>query len=634
MNQFRQTISGEMPSFLTSTVPVPSYSTRSRSLPVGAGSPAPSGRRGSALASAIGLRKKNEIDIVLDDPRDSARTYSTFDEIKGRVDIKFEKDTPFHDLTITFEGQSFTYVERVATTAPTTGRTTGRHTFLKVQQPIPEGVLSDDSIFHAGITYSIPFTFVVPDRLLPFICSHRVQDEDIRHEHLQLPPSLGDPSTSGMGNTPMDDLAPEMAKISYSIRARVTRWNSAGRIVEVADKSERVRVVPARDEAPLLRGDCDSEAEHVLRKEKNVKRGLFKIGKTGRLTAETSQPRSLRLPHPRNKRQGEPVASMATVNLRFDPQAAEDVPPQLDSIVSKLKVRTFFGAAPYTVLPEVRKHDSWSPLHGVYPETVSLSSRNLSTVSWTRHDPSSLEEGQRGGSISSSSELSRRPSGYSTSSTSSSPAVPDPSCQYQSGSPFYTATVLVPIALPTSSSEGGITAGISRPKIFVPTFHTCMISRSYAVELNLSFRTPAANVSSSHVVLKTPIQISAEGGVPPAHMQEPDAAIVAEVERQFGMYEGDGDSFDLGVSSPVYQETNPHEPLLSGGTRHLSLADTSAAGMDYQTPPPLLPYSGIDATSAGTSPPEYRVGSGFNTYGARDRPGGPRTQSVSLFAFA
>lgn len=93
------------------------------------------------------------------------------------------------------------------------------------------------------------------------------------------------------------------------------------------------------------------DSDHAMRKEKNVKKGLFKLGKTGRLVAETSQPKSLHLPHP-SKRTGEPIATMATVNLRFDPASPEDVPPQLDSIVSKLKVYTFFGAAPYRVAPK------------------------------------------------------------------------------------------------------------------------------------------------------------------------------------------------------------------------------------------------------------------------------------------
>ncbi len=591
MSPPRQTISSEMPSLLAS---VPAY-TRSRSLALPA-----TQRRGSAIASAIGLRKKTELDIVLDGETDFVHSYSTYDEIKGHVDIRFGTETSFDDVNITFEGVSNTYVEKIATTAPTTGRTTGRHTFLKVQQPIDEDLLPESNTFEAGVTYTLPFTFVVPDRLLPFICSHKVDNDQIRREHTQLPPSLGDPSVSGEGHTLMDDLAPDMSKIIYGVRVRVTKWNAIGRLLEMADKAERVRIVPAREEAPPVNVE-DPESEHVMRKEKSVKKGLFKIGKVGRLTAETTQPRSLRLPHPQ-KRQIEPISTMATINLRFDPASSDDLPPALDSIVSKLKVYTFFGAAPYKAVPEARRHDNWSTLHGIYPESIPLSSRALSTVSWIRHDGI-----ERINSF--SSELSRRPSGFSMISNCS---IPEPSCAYESGSVFYTASLPVPLALPTAT-------GSTRPKVFVPTFHSCIISRTYSVELNISFRTPGSNVSSSHVTLKTPIQVSSEGGIPPIQIQETEAAISAEIEAQFGLYEQRQlEEAGLSLESPIYEENPSHQALISG-TRHMSLAEPA--------PPAFSPMmqSGVDSSA----PPEYRAGR-FNTSSVRDRLGGPRTQAVSF----
>ncbi|KAJ9623000.1 hypothetical protein H2204_011258 [Knufia peltigerae] len=656
MTAARQIISGEMPSFLSSTIPVPSYTARSRSLPT---NNTREGRKGSAIANAIGLRKKNEIDIILDGDDEFVHSYSTHDEIQGHVEVKFEKDTQFDELAITFEGQSSTYVEKIATTAPTTGRTTGRHTFLKVQQPIAEYLLPGDSVFQANVTYRIPFTFVVPDRLLPFICSHKVDHEEIRHEHIQLPPSIGDASISGDGHTLMDDLAPDMARICYTVRARVTKANAVGRLLELGNRIERIRIVPARDEAPpLILGD-DSHSDHVMRKEKSVRKGLLKFGKTGYLAAETTQPKSLRLPHPRRTRQTEPVASMATINLRFDPCTPDDVPPQLDSITSKLKVYTFFGAAPFKLLPEIRKHDNWSTLHGVYPENIPLSSRNLSTVSWTRHEPcvsnryrpscSSSSSLGSSSSFTDSADLSRRPSTYSTSSASS--IIPEPSGAYRGDLPFYTASVLVPIALPHAT-------GLSRPKVFVPTFHTCIVSRTYSVELNLGFRSPGANIpASSHVVLKTPIQVSAEGGVPPARLHESDAAIAAEIEAQFGLYEARALRGEIGDvvdgESPRYEEataavgaaTATTPAMLRSGTRHMSLEDSVSMArlvLEEETSDEVGTGIGVgvvgprrggggggggdDSSQRDAPPPEYRA-----EYSSGNRPGGPRTHSVSPF---
>jgi len=552
------------------------------------------GRRQSALET-LGLRKKSDIEIVLEGREDFIHSYSTYDEIKGTVNLKFDKETTIDDLSVTFEGVSATYVEKVATTAPTTGRTTGRHTFLKLLQPIEPEALPEHRIAKAGQIYQIPFTFVVPDRLLPQVCTHAIASDDVRHAHLQLPPSMGDPALASDGHSVVDDFAPDMSKVTYSIRARVAKRNPTGRHVDVGDKSIKIRVVPAREEAPPLQiaEDC---RDYTLRKERNVKKGLFKFGKIGRLTAETTQPRSLRIPHP-SKHCTEPVTTMTTVNLRFDPQTADDQPPQLGSIVAKLRVYTFFGAAPYKSIPIVSAQDNWSTLHGLYPEYIELSSRCLSTVQWTRHDPDS--------DINNNNIVDRRPSTFSTASASSS--IPEPSASYIPGEPFYSASVLVPISLPTSTKP---------KKVFLPTFSSCIISRIYTLDLNISFIPPGTKVGSPSIVLKVPIQVSAEGGTQDV---ESEAQIAREIERQFFNYEmqqlqensrtdGQG-AAGVGVGVSVL----PPSPEYSERPDYTSLGETARHGS----------YAPIAA------PPEYHSGTGVG--GRQVRSGGnARTQNVSL----
>jgi hypothetical protein len=556
------------------------------------------GRRQSALET-LGLRKKTDIEIVLEGREDFIYSYSTYDEIKGTVNLKFDKDTTIDDLSVTFEGVSATYVEKVATTAPTTGRTTGRHTFLKLLHPIDPEALPEHRIAKAGQTYQIPFTFVVPDRLLPQICTHAIVSDDVRHAHLQLPPSMGDPTLTGDGQSFVDDFAPDMSKVTYSVRAQVAKRNPTGRKVDVGDKSIKVRIIPAREEAPPLQIPEDSR-DYILRKERNVKKGLFKFGKTGRLTAETTQPRSLQIPHP-SKHSIEPVTTMTTVNLRFDPQTADDQPPQLGSIVAKLRVYTFFGAAPYKSIPIVSAQDNWSTLHGLYPEYLELSSRCLSTVPWTRHDPKSTDSDINNNDIN-NNDISRRPSTFSTISTGSS--IPEPSASYIPGEPYYSASVLVPISLPTSTKP---------KKIFLPTFSSCIISRTYSLDLNISFVPPGTKVGSPSIVLKVPIQVSAEGGT--QGVEESEAQIAREIERQFFNYEmqqlqessrTDGQGA-VGVSvlppSPEYSE-RPDYSSLGQAARHGSYAPIAA-------------------------PPEYHSGTGIG--GRQVRSGGnARTQNVSL----
>ena len=579
-----------MPPLMTTTIPFASrsYGSRARSLPSNI---LPGPRRGSALQS-ISLRKRSEIDITLDGEAEFVHSYSTHDEIKGTVELRFEKDVQIDELVITFEGQSATYVEKIATTAPTAGRTTGKHTFLKLLQPVDSDQLPDCNLMLAGVPYRVPFTFVVPDRLLPYVCSHKAENEEVRRQHVQLPPSLGDPSTSGDGHMLMDDFAPNMSRVTYAIRARATSRMGNGKLFDIADKIERIRIVPLKDEDPpkvIVEG-----SNYVLRKEKPVKKGLFKIGKVGRITAETFQPKSLRLPHPQKRlSDAEPVTTMATINLRFDPATIDDQPPQLGNINTKLRIYTFFGAAPYRILPEVFKCDNWSNVHGMYPESIDLSSRNLSTVPWTRNAPGTLST-----STSNEAEISRRPSTFSTASNAS---IPEPSELCNPDFPFYTASVLVPISLPNPYSS-------KNPKIFVPSFHSCIISRSYSLELAVSYHTQGTNVSLPHITLKCPIQISAEGGTPPIADPESDAALMAEIERQFGLYEARQLQDSLALESPSYQEEEDMTPLL----------------------PPMRRQTLAAPLNSG-APPEYHADGGF---ASGRRVGGPRTQSVSAMLFA
>ncbi|GAB1203599.1 hypothetical protein APSETT445_002235 [Aspergillus pseudonomiae] len=60
---------------------------------------------------------------------------------------------------------------------------------------------------------------------------------------------------------------------------------------------------------------------------------------------------------------------------------------------------------------------------------------------------------------------------------------------------YYTAAVIVPITLPQT-------------KAFVPTFHSCLISRTYALDLNLCYHTPNASLLTSRISLRLPIQIT------------------------------------------------------------------------------------------------------------------------------
>ncbi|KAI9817216.1 MAG: hypothetical protein M1827_001329 [Pycnora praestabilis] len=436
-------------------------------------------------------------------------------------------DARFDDISITFEGFTKTFVEKLATTAAVNPRIEAFHSFLKLTQPIDESILPQPRLAEAGRTYQIPFTFVVPERLLPSACRHRCESGQVEDAHLQLPPSLGDPTLAGDGSSLLDDLAPEMTKVNYAIKVKIgRRRESDGKKMVLVEKARKLRIIPASEEQPPLSIDGQDE-DWVFRQEKSLRKGMFK-GKLGRLTMEAAQPQSLRLPPPKSMSTC-PTTTAATVFLRFDPSEEATAPPKLDKLMSKLKIATYFGCVPFNEFPR-KERAIHHPSHGLFVESVPLSSRCVESAQWTQHDASST--------------ATRRDSAFSM----SSPSFPEPSSAY-GGNVFHTANILVPLTLPTN-------------KAFPPTFHSCLVSRVYQLDLSLSVHTPGS-VTATTLQIKLPLQISAAGNssATPLISSSEQEAIDARQLR-----EASGDFFQPRIIAPPSPEYTERAELVRPGS--------------------------------------------------------------------
>lgn len=300
----------------------------------------------------IGQKSKPAIEIALCDEQQSSfiPSYTTLDEIKGEASITASSDTNFDEVFITFEGATRTFVEKIATTSPTNGRTEAFQSFLRLVQPMCPASFPEPRVLEAGKTYKFPFTFVVPERLLPQSCTHPKQSTFPEGGHLALPPSLGDPMVASMGKSLMDDMGPDMGTIAYAVKCRITHGRGpSGKIRILMETSKKLRIIPAVPEAPPLSVEGGLQDDYRLRKEKTIKKGLFK-SKLGCLVMESVQPSSLRLP-PLRSNSDSPVTTMATVNVRFDPADETSQPPRLNTLQAKLKVATFFASVPLQEIP-------------------------------------------------------------------------------------------------------------------------------------------------------------------------------------------------------------------------------------------------------------------------------------------
>lgn len=342
--------------------------------------------RGGPLTSRVknlGQKAKPTVEVNLKDDQQesSVPSYTSSDEIKGEVTISTPSDTSFDDVYITFEGATRTFVEKIATTSPTNGRTEAYQNFLRLVQPNESHSYPEPRVFQAEKTYKFPFHFVVPDRLLPQSCNHPKGDTFPEGGHLALPPSLGDPMVANLGKSLMDDMAPDMGLIAYTIKCRITKGRgTTGKIRILTESTRKLRIVPAVQEEPPLNAEGGLKDDYKLRKEKSIKKGFFK-SKLGRLVMESVQPTSLRLPPVRTD-SGSAVTTMANVYVRFDPANEDSQPPRLNTLQTKLKVATFYASVPQREIPTKSSDYHYSSVKGIFVETVNLSSRCLANQSW------------------------------------------------------------------------------------------------------------------------------------------------------------------------------------------------------------------------------------------------------------
>jgi hypothetical protein len=404
------------------------------------------------------------------------------------------------------------YVDRLTTTPSMSGRTEACHRFLSLKQPIDDADLPTPRILRAGQQYVLPFYFTVPAQLLPRACTHTVASDYVRETHMNLPPSLGDAELAGFGGLLLDDMAPEMSKTVYGIKVRITQFNEGESKPSVlVDRFRKVRVKPAFEEQPPL--NVDGNSEYRLRQQKPVKKGFFK-GKLGTLTAQTVQPKALVIPGARTT-SNDPVATRCRVHLRFDPSDEQTLPPRLGSLKTNIKVATYYASAPRANFPS-REGIAYDMTQGVYGENVSISNMCIASAQWQKQPASA--------NPTPSDNIDRRDSGISDCSALTTDAhsdvIPPASKNYKHGS-FYTASILVPITLPLD-------------KNFIPTFHSCLLSRTYILHLNVSAHAPGVKDPSLH--LKIPLQVAAEGsatGNENARARSAEVGVIDEVGRMF-----------------------------------------------------------------------------------------------------
>ncbi|KAH6672785.1 arrestin [Plectosphaerella plurivora] len=435
------------------------------------------------------MPKGPSIEIKLDSHYRS-KIYNSGAPVRGEVVLTPWKDTRFDYVSVVLIGVSKTRVDAASIAQHSS------HTFLKLNMPIPETAYPTPRIFEAGHTYTIPFNFVIPQHLTLSACNHKKQSDAVYDQHMRLPPSMG---TWGR-----DDLSPEMARVEYIVKARVVEQPElGGRPFKVMEANHLINVLPTSVEDPPI-NITSQDRQYCLSKSKKVRKNIFSA-KQGRVTATASQPAAIRL-SPDGRTASE---SGVLVHLKFDPSSPEVAAPRLSHVAGKMQSNTWFSGAPNATLPD--RGDIRSSYVGVpqlsYSSSTAIFSNDIDgPTAWNMR-----------------SIATRRDSGYSSEGQSHSDSDNSISRGKSSKtSPVYhETTIFVPFTMP-----------IAR-KMLLPTFHTCLSSRTYNLHLNLQ-------VGDAKISLHVPVQVAVEAS-PEMLLQQQDAGLPSFDDAVAQQEEADAD---------------------------------------------------------------------------------------------
>ncbi|KAL2258457.1 hypothetical protein VTK26DRAFT_8221 [Humicola hyalothermophila] len=460
-----------------------------------------------AASSAKASFPKSDVNITLNDHYNS-KVYTSSSPVSGEVAITTRRHVPFDRIQVFLLGTTKASFESSAGAFRSV-----THTFLKMMMPIPESTYPSPRVLQPGQTYTIPFNFVIPSQLTINACDHQRLSDQVQDHHLLLPPT--------MGGWQRDDLSPSTARVQYNIVARVVRddvVDGVAKPIRIVEATRDIQVLPASHEEPPL-NITDKDTLYRMSRTKTLRRNLFS-SKLGRVTAEAVQPSAAVLSSDGRRVMSHPVAR---VKLTYEPASSSSspsIPPTITAVSSKLTAHTYFSSGTITTFPNL---GDWSaePLvcdrRGHYASSVALPAVTLgeqpawtttpppptTTTTTTTTTPEPLvrqDSGYCGSSSESESDNTKKKSNNNTNKgTIKTPP---------SATTTTTTTLTIPLALPTDR------------KTFLPSFHSCIASRVYTLQLTLRLSAPTftsggggggGGGASTSVSLVVPLQVAVEG---------------------------------------------------------------------------------------------------------------------------
>ncbi|KAF4445338.1 hypothetical protein F53441_10887 [Fusarium austroafricanum] len=371
--------------------------------------------------------KKNGISINIHDHYASKR-YRPGSVVKGTVNIKPKKQTPFTKISIKFVCDSS--VERP--NANLSFETW--HRLLDLEMPVEQLSVPATKVLQPNETYAIPFYFVLPNGLGTEACSHNVIWQETRELHSQLPPSITGWESEAM--------IPRGVRVEYGVIAQV--WDSACPEYAKLEAKETVQFLPGFAEHPPLKIPTVNRA-YKFQVSKQLKSSVFSRS-SGEATLSAGQPSPLVL-----DTSGKGFHPMTVAgSLAIKPSDRKSALPQVCSISAKIESETWSQDEPMQQLPHIVN------ARDCYNSSETLLKKLDVDLRWER-------------------DALKQPDGVVSETAE---------------------TFISQIEIPLSGFA-------TDKKMFLPTFYSCLVARTYQLHLII-------NVASVALKLVLPIQFTME----------------------------------------------------------------------------------------------------------------------------
>lgn len=425
------------------------------------------GTKPRASRTTSGIKQRTLIEIKVDQHFES-KIYTSGSVISGTVSVSSSSNLAFQKFDLVLFGRTTASIHIQHDAPPSS------HTFLRLSMPVSESNFSDAHILQAGQIYNIPFLFKIPHQLPGVAC--RYEDGDIHERHLQPPPTTG--------SWEHDDLTNKAIRVQYAVRARLVVGREKDGREKTIEKSHEIRVIPLFPEQPPLHiGIKDSE--YRLFQEKKIRKYLGSP-KLGRLRVLTAQPSPVTL-----STDGLQTSTLSLmVNLEFTPSSRNATPPEVYAKSASIDATTTYSLGHMSYLPDQHKRPAMETApRAPYWKSNDLIIEKQERVLWKHslHYPSNdSRRTSEATSHDQESVDSLRSAGSSESSRSDE--------LVDTGAIRYRARLSLSFTLPSN-----------RKKLFLPTFYSCLVSRTYTMHVVMAVRSYGTSLT-----LTVPVQIATD----------------------------------------------------------------------------------------------------------------------------